>query len=71
MTIIITSAKETEMADWTDVLQSQGGIGMHEPLVDNEGKKSRQDRVDMLYIIVVRAYLFSSAKHFFQRLPKK
>ena len=39
---------ESEMADWTDVLQSQGGIGMHEPLVDNEGKKSRQDKAGML-----------------------
>lgn len=28
---------ESEMADWTEVLNSQGGIGMHEPLVDNEG----------------------------------
>ena len=30
---------ESEMADWTEVLNSQGGIGMHEPLIDNEGTK--------------------------------
>ena len=29
---------ESEMADWTEVLNSQGGVGMHEPLIDNEGK---------------------------------
>ena len=28
---------ESEMAEWTEVLNSQGGVGLHEPLVDNEG----------------------------------
>ena len=30
---------ESDMANWTEVLNSQGGIGMHEPLVDDEGTK--------------------------------
>ena len=28
---------ESEMVDWTEVLNSQGEVGMHEPLIDNEG----------------------------------
>ena len=28
---------ENEMAEWTEVLNAQGGVGMHEPLVDGEG----------------------------------
>ena len=28
---------ESEMAEWTEVLSAQGGVGMHEPLVDAEG----------------------------------
>ena len=28
---------ESEMADWTEVLNAQDGVGMREPLVDAEG----------------------------------
>jgi len=28
---------ESEMVEWTEVLSSEGGVGMHEPLVDAEG----------------------------------
>ena len=28
---------ESEMAEWTEVLNSQGGVGLHESLVDAEG----------------------------------
>jgi hypothetical protein len=28
---------ESEMAEWTEVLNAQGGVGLHEPLVDAEG----------------------------------
>ena len=28
---------ESEMGDWTEVLNCQGGVGMHEPLIDAEG----------------------------------
>ena len=29
---------ESEMAEWTEVLSAQGGVGMHEPLIDAEGR---------------------------------
>ena len=28
---------EKEMAEWTEVLNNEGGVGLHEPLVDEEG----------------------------------
>ena len=44
---------EKEMAEWTEVLNNEGGVGLHEPLVDEEGNLK-------IYMLLDNANLFNS-----------
>ena len=59
---------EKEMAEWTEVLNNEGGVGLHEPLVDEEGNLNIYMSLDnaivlkhsicKCFFLIIRIFLF-------------